>query len=69
MTDTALSRAAACFFCVALVFGLIAATSASELAQTIALTAAALFAVTYSLGSLSLRLVPARVRSARRLTE
>jgi hypothetical protein len=66
MMDNAFSRAAACFFCAALVFGLIAATSASALAQSIAITAAALCALTWAMGSLNARPAPAPIRIARR---
>ena len=66
MLDNAFSRAAACFFCMALIFGLVAATTLSGVAQFIALTAAALFAVTYLLGNVQSRPVPARIRIARR---
>lgn len=69
MPDNAFSRAAACFFCAALLFGLIAATTASGLAQSIAVTAAALFAVTYGLGNIQSRPVPARIRNAGRRSE
>lgn len=66
MLDNAFSRAAACFFCMALIFGLVAATSASVVAQFIALTAVALFGVTYLLGHLQSRPAPTPIRIARR---
>jgi hypothetical protein len=66
MLANTFSRAAACFFCAAIIFALIAATSASALAQSIAITSAALFAVTYLLGSLQVRPSPVPVRISRR---
>jgi len=68
MLANSLSRAAACFFCASIIFALIAATSASALAQSIAITSAALFAMTYLMGNLAVRnsQVPVRIARKRR---
>ncbi len=65
------SRASVCFLTAAIVFSAIAAGSPSVLAQSLAATMTALFAVTFALGQMQARSgaqfrpIPVRVRNRR----